>query len=73
MNRRMVNIVNMDLPVQYMEAIVETQIAIQKIQETTFLKEGEEIQAETNVNVATVNKDLTINKVNQLFLKQIRP
>lgn len=58
----MVNIVNMDLPKSYMEAIVQTQIAIQKIQETTYLKEGIQIQSQTDVNVATVNKELTVDR-----------
>lgn len=53
---KMVNIVNMDLPQSYMDAIVETQVAAQKIQEVQYLKEGEEIQGQTNISVATENK-----------------
>ena len=59
----MINIVNMDLPQRYMTAIVETQIAKQKIQETTYLKEGEQVKADSDVELAAIDKDIKIAKV----------
>lgn len=51
----LVNIVNMDFPDTYMVALADTQIAEQKIQETQFLKVGEEtlgltIELEANID-----------------------
>jgi hypothetical protein len=60
----MVNMVNLELPQQYMDALAETQIFEQKIQEVTFLKEGEVTLGETIILEATFDKQINEQRVN---------
>lgn len=50
-----------------MDALLETQIQAQKIEQTQYLKEGEVTLAETLVLEAEINRDMEIARVTRYF------